>query len=305
MHAMGGVIDIRRFGGLRRRMPVTHWTFLVGCLALAGVFPFAGFWSKDAILLAVARASRRPATARRSITMLYWHGDGHGVLLIDFYTFRPYLPDVLRPGADSARGRPSRPRVAAADDRCRWWSWPFGSLVVGGVFRVDARLRRLPGRHAVAGLSVRDAARAMPTARRSAHWHIAVVEHGRRAGRASRWPPCCTSAAGRRPSRLARLMNVFGLYQPLATASSSSIRSTTCSSCWPLLGVARLAAWFDRYVIDGLVDLVRPRAAAARRGAAAAAERPGPVLRPGDGAWAVGVVGSVVDVSNAIALADS
>ena len=53
MHAMGGVIDIRRFGGLRRRLPTTHWTFLFGCLALAGIVPFAGFWSKDAILAAV------------------------------------------------------------------------------------------------------------------------------------------------------------------------------------------------------------------------------------------------------------
>ena len=50
MHAMGGVIDMRRFGGLRKRLPTTHWTFLFGCLALAGVLPFAGFWSKDAIL---------------------------------------------------------------------------------------------------------------------------------------------------------------------------------------------------------------------------------------------------------------
>ncbi|MDX1947394.1 MAG: NADH-quinone oxidoreductase subunit L [Pirellulaceae bacterium] len=49
MHAMGGVIDMRQFGGLRRLMPHTHWTFLFGCLALAGIFPFAGFWSKDAI----------------------------------------------------------------------------------------------------------------------------------------------------------------------------------------------------------------------------------------------------------------
>ena len=53
MHAMGGVIDMRRFGGLRRLMPITAWTFLFGCLALAGLFPFAGFWSKDAILAAV------------------------------------------------------------------------------------------------------------------------------------------------------------------------------------------------------------------------------------------------------------
>src|SRR6185503_19948577 len=50
MHAMGGVIDIRQFGGLRKLMPYTHATFLVGCLALAGVFPLAGFWSKDAVL---------------------------------------------------------------------------------------------------------------------------------------------------------------------------------------------------------------------------------------------------------------
>jgi len=53
MHAMGGVIDMRRFGGLRRIMPTTHFTFLIGALALAGVVPFAGFWSKDAILAAV------------------------------------------------------------------------------------------------------------------------------------------------------------------------------------------------------------------------------------------------------------
>jgi NADH-quinone oxidoreductase subunit L len=50
MHAMGGVVDIREFRGLRRLLPYTHWTFLVGCLALSGVFPFAGFWSKDAVL---------------------------------------------------------------------------------------------------------------------------------------------------------------------------------------------------------------------------------------------------------------
>ena len=53
MHAMGGVIDMRQFGGLRRLMPWTHATFLIGCLALAGVFPLAGFWSKDTVLASV------------------------------------------------------------------------------------------------------------------------------------------------------------------------------------------------------------------------------------------------------------
>ncbi|ATW89801.1 NADH dehydrogenase subunit L [Halohasta litchfieldiae] len=37
-------------GGLKNKMPVTYWTFLAGSLALAGIFPFAGFWSKDEIL---------------------------------------------------------------------------------------------------------------------------------------------------------------------------------------------------------------------------------------------------------------
>jgi NADH-quinone oxidoreductase subunit L len=42
--------DMRFMGGLRHKMPVTFWTYLIGTLALAGIFPFAGFWSKDEIL---------------------------------------------------------------------------------------------------------------------------------------------------------------------------------------------------------------------------------------------------------------
>ena len=66
MHAMGGVIDMRQFGGLRRLMPYTHWTFLFGCLALAGVFPFAGFWSKDAIL---ARSTTKSTPSSTSLSI--------------------------------------------------------------------------------------------------------------------------------------------------------------------------------------------------------------------------------------------
>ena len=43
--------DIRTMGGLKEKMPVTRWTFLISCLAIAGIFPFAGFFSKDEILL--------------------------------------------------------------------------------------------------------------------------------------------------------------------------------------------------------------------------------------------------------------
>ena len=50
IHGMNGDQDMAHYGGLRRFMPVTAGTFVVGWLAIAGVPPFAGFWSKDEIL---------------------------------------------------------------------------------------------------------------------------------------------------------------------------------------------------------------------------------------------------------------
>jgi len=55
--------DMRNMGGLRKTMPVTFWLYLIGTLALAGIWPFAGFWSKDEIL---ANAFSQ------SFTVIYW-----------------------------------------------------------------------------------------------------------------------------------------------------------------------------------------------------------------------------------------
>lgn len=54
--------DMRNMGGLRKTMPVTFWLYMIGTLALAGIFPFAGFWSKDEILL----------DAKLHFTSVYW-----------------------------------------------------------------------------------------------------------------------------------------------------------------------------------------------------------------------------------------
>src|SRR6185436_590802 len=50
IHAMSGEQDIRRMGGLRKRLPITYIVFLIGVLTISGVPPFSGFFSKVEIL---------------------------------------------------------------------------------------------------------------------------------------------------------------------------------------------------------------------------------------------------------------
>ncbi|HUK36366.1 MAG TPA: NADH-quinone oxidoreductase subunit L [Vicinamibacterales bacterium] len=50
IHALAGEQDMRKMGGLKKELPLTYWTFVIGAVAIAGVPPFAGFFSKDEIL---------------------------------------------------------------------------------------------------------------------------------------------------------------------------------------------------------------------------------------------------------------
>ena len=50
MHAMNDQVDMRRFGGLWKKLPITFWTFTLGYVALIGLIPFSGYWTKDAII---------------------------------------------------------------------------------------------------------------------------------------------------------------------------------------------------------------------------------------------------------------
>ncbi len=80
MHAMSGVLDLREMSGLKKHLPKTRILMLIGCLALAGFFPLAGFWSKDEII---------GGAASKSMVL-------QGVLLFTalltaYYTFRVYF----------------------------------------------------------------------------------------------------------------------------------------------------------------------------------------------------------------------
>jgi NADH-quinone oxidoreductase subunit L len=89
MTAMGHVIDMRRFSGLRKVMPTTHLTFLSGALALAGFPLLSGFWSKDEILDACFKAGEHGPSASVYQALLV-----SGVFtagLTAFYTFRAYF----------------------------------------------------------------------------------------------------------------------------------------------------------------------------------------------------------------------
>jgi len=81
IHSMSGEQDMRNMGDLHRRIPITHSTMFIATLAIAGIFPFAGFFSKDAILW---EAWSREGGAYRML----WFVGYATALMTAFYMFR-------------------------------------------------------------------------------------------------------------------------------------------------------------------------------------------------------------------------
>ena len=78
IHSLGGEQDMDKMGGLAKRIPATYYTLVAGALALSGIFPFAGFWSKDDILGSVWRDGK----------YLFWGVGLIAAFITAFYTFR-------------------------------------------------------------------------------------------------------------------------------------------------------------------------------------------------------------------------
>lgn len=79
IHAMGGEQDMRNMGGLKKYMPFTKITFLIGCIAIAGIPPFSGFFSKDEILASAYEHNK-----------ILWVIGVLGAMMTAFYMFRLY-----------------------------------------------------------------------------------------------------------------------------------------------------------------------------------------------------------------------
>ena len=82
IHALAGEQDLRNMGGLKKYLPITYWTFLIGALAIAGVPGLAGFFSKDEILFKTFTGSSTPGHT------LYWFVGLITSLLTATYMFR-------------------------------------------------------------------------------------------------------------------------------------------------------------------------------------------------------------------------
>ncbi|HCC69126.1 MAG TPA: NADH-quinone oxidoreductase subunit L [Nitrospiraceae bacterium] len=80
LHAMAGELDIQKMGGLKKRMPVTYWTFLIAALSMAGIPGLAGFFSKDKILWLAYNAG--------TIGKIVWVMGTAVAVLTAFYIFR-------------------------------------------------------------------------------------------------------------------------------------------------------------------------------------------------------------------------
>jgi NADH-quinone oxidoreductase subunit L len=128
IHALSDEQDIRRMGGLARRLPYTYRAFIVGALALAAIPPFAGFFSKDSILGSAANGG--------TLGWALWTAGAIGAFLTALYTFR--LLFIVFWGEMSAF---AREHLHVPGFECGLaMAWPVGVLsvlsVIGGFLQV-------------------------------------------------------------------------------------------------------------------------------------------------------------------------
>jgi NADH-quinone oxidoreductase subunit L len=142
IHALAGEQDLRNMGGLKKYLPVTYWTFLIGALAIAGVPLLSGFFSKDEILF-------RTYTSTNPAAKLLWTVGAITSLLTATYMFRLVFlafhgerrapapdaahPEEEEPAAHGHAGHPAASLGAGIHDAPPSMAIPLIVLAIGSV----------------------------------------------------------------------------------------------------------------------------------------------------------------------------
>src|SRR4051794_1473746 len=118
IHALAGEQDLRNMGGLKKGLPITYWTFLIGALAIAGIFPLSGFFSKDEILFRTFSSGRTVLWAIGLITAFLTATYMFRLVFLAFHGERrhdapPEHPEEEEPAAHAAGGDIAGARAAA------------------------------------------------------------------------------------------------------------------------------------------------------------------------------------------------
>ena len=116
IHALGGEQDIRNMGGLRKHLPITYWTFLIGSLAIAGVPGLAGFFSKDEILFETFASGHTVLWVVGAITSLLTATYMFRLVFLTFHGERRHEAPVVAPAHDAAHASAHGGHTADAPD---------------------------------------------------------------------------------------------------------------------------------------------------------------------------------------------
>ena len=236
-------------GGLKDEMPVTFWTFLIGSAALAGVFPLAGFWSKDELLVGAWEHNQWLFYVLLAVAVMTAFYMTRCVLLTFFGRYR------ARPPA----------RVAGRDDR-----------PARGARRRLGR-RRVPG-----GAAARGRVRRLGLLRASTRSRFRVL--GGASSGPSRPPPGSSAATALYRERrerdplmaFPRAWNVLqhryyiddfywrGIVLPIRDRASAGVNwfnqyvldGAVNGAAWMTRGLATFISWIDRTFVDGVVNAV-------------------------------------------------
>jgi NADH-quinone oxidoreductase subunit L len=142
IHALAGEQDLRNMGGLKKGLPITYWTFVIGALAIAGIFPLSGFFSKDEILFRTFSAGRTvmwaiglitaflTATYMFRLVFLTFHGESR-------HDAPPEHPEEEEPAAQKApHGVPAATYGGRASDSAHLPPSPRSGYGAAGAARV-------------------------------------------------------------------------------------------------------------------------------------------------------------------------